>query len=107
MLCAWAQPLPPPTSSWSRNAIGKCWTQNHAENLVKVAPQFVAPICWNIPPDGGGGGLVVYIQRAEPQGNRPLLLRGGAPHETFFRPPHYMAYQETMMGSSHFFHLVC
>jgi hypothetical protein len=56
ILCPWAH-LPPPTSSWRRNAIGKGWTsESHAEKLLKVVPQVVAPICWEIPPDFGEGG---------------------------------------------------
>ena len=46
--------IPPPPPQTHR-FLGKGWTsENHAENLLKVVPRYVATICGKIPPDFGG-----------------------------------------------------
>ena len=54
--------------------MGSCVANQCAENLLRVVPRFVAPICLKISPDLGVGLVLGCLPLAAPIGLSPLLL---------------------------------
>ena len=60
---------------------GSCVAKNHAENVLKVVPWFVAPMCWKIPPDLAVGLIVLgcYGPRCMESGPGCVAVVPGGP----------------------------